>query len=1035
MASMRPLSFAELLRRYRVAAGLTQEELAEKAQVSKRGIGALETGERSAPQQATLERLATALALSDTQRSHFKAVARQRAPASPPAPHGAPASAAARLHSSPFVGRATELAALDRHVAGDGAPLLTLTGEPGIGKSRLLAMTAARASAAGWMILSGGCHARSSQEPYAPFVGALARFLATRSAAQQRLDLQGCAWLVRLLPELAESEVGPAPAWTLPPEQERRLMFAAVARLLANVSGPAGTLLILDDLHWAGEDALALLSTLLREPGTSPVRIVGAYRDTDVARSDPLPFLLGELAHEGLAAQLPLPLLSPDEARELLVALLADEATRTGDSEGDSNAQIGAALQRAGGLPLFVVSWTQEVRAGAGSAEGAHPTVPWSAAESLRQRVAVLPADAQFLLAVAAVAGRETPRAQLMATCAVSGLDERRIIGGIEAACHARLLAETAEGAYRFTHDLVQETVLADLSGARRVVLHRQVAAILERQPQQEWHVAQLAWHFTQGDEPAKAMLYALQAGDQAEGLYAHADAEQQYDMAARLAHALGDRVNEARALEGLGKALTDLGRMGDAVDALERAAELRKELGDLDHWTWDIAKTTRAYSLLGQSHVGLARLEATLTSLAVRAEQSPEGVAGGIEQFQSAPRAASLAETLETTAMRAASLLSPRVAGRMYLSLTIHLSFLERFQEALRMGEQAVERTRVAGDGPNHATAQAFLGKTLVHLGQISPAITAYEAARETSEAARHLDGLFLAYSNLGEIHLNRGEFASATQAFLSSLSAAEQCGPPDSIGETLACLGEIAFYTGEWLQTLDYCERASAVLGAYSHGSVPMWASLLRGRVCLSEGQTPKANAYLAEAMALGERTAQAHLLRVARAAPAEAELLAGHALEARQRLVPLVEQSAGSVQKVLWLLPWLAWAQVNVGEMDQAAATLEECIALATAQEDHLVLVDALRIKALLATRRNAWQEAEDALEESLALARPMPYPYAEAKALWVYGNVEVAREHLTAARARLEQALAICERLGEGLYRPHIERELWRLAQKI
>src|SRR5262249_1002544 len=101
MASIRPLSFAELLRRYRVSAGLTQEDLAEKAGLSKRGIGALETGERSAPQQATLKRLANALALSDTQRSQFEAVARQRAPVLP-LPAGASA-AAARIHAPPFV--------------------------------------------------------------------------------------------------------------------------------------------------------------------------------------------------------------------------------------------------------------------------------------------------------------------------------------------------------------------------------------------------------------------------------------------------------------------------------------------------------------------------------------------------------------------------------------------------------------------------------------------------------------------------------------------------------------------------------------------------------------------------------------------------------------------------------------------------------------------------------------------------------------------------------------------------------------------
>src|SRR5262249_9283507 len=279
-------------------------------------------------------------------------------------------------------------------------PFLALTGEPGIGKSRLLAMTAAQASATGWTVLAGDCHARSGQEPYTPFVGMLVHFLTTRSSAQQRLDLQGCAWLVRLLPELAESEVGPAPSWTLPPEQERRLMFAAVARLLANVAGPVGTLLVLDDLHWAGEDALALLAFLLREPVAQPLRIMGAYRDTDGRQSESLRLLLGDLTREVLSAQLPLPQLTHNETQELLTALLVDKLTGTGIGEEKKNAQMDAALARAGGLPLFVVSWAQELRAATGPIEEALSRVPWSAAESVRQRIAVLQANAQHVLAV-----------------------------------------------------------------------------------------------------------------------------------------------------------------------------------------------------------------------------------------------------------------------------------------------------------------------------------------------------------------------------------------------------------------------------------------------------------------------------------------------------------------------------------------------------------------------------------------------------------------------------------------------------------
>ena len=130
---------------------------------------------------------------------------------------------------------------------------------------------------------------------------------------------------MRLLPELADGPIDPLPALDLAPEQERRLLFGAVARYLANVAGPAGTLLVLDDLHWAGADALDLLSALVRS-ADHPVRVLGAYRDTDVRAQDALPVTLTDLARAGLAWRHVVGALSAREAAELLDSLLADTA-------------------------------------------------------------------------------------------------------------------------------------------------------------------------------------------------------------------------------------------------------------------------------------------------------------------------------------------------------------------------------------------------------------------------------------------------------------------------------------------------------------------------------------------------------------------------------------------------------------------------------------------------------------------------------------------------------------------------------------
>src|SRR5437764_55602 len=291
MAAAPPRPFGALLKRYRQAAGLTQEALAGQAGLSIRTISDLERGLKTRPHPDTVARLAAALRLAPAEQAALLAA---RQGTVPPAPGPA---------LPPLVGRSRELVLLEQHLAGVGPPLLLVSGEPGIGKSRLLHEVAQRAGAQGLRVLAGGCQRHSAQLPYAPLLPALEHHLHGLAPAPLRGALAGCAWLVRLLPELAQGPIEPLPAWTLPPAQERRLVFAAVARLLDNVAGLGGTLLLLDDLQWADPDALALLASLLHSP--APLRVLGAYRDTEVQAETALALALAvaDLAQAGLAAQ------------------------------------------------------------------------------------------------------------------------------------------------------------------------------------------------------------------------------------------------------------------------------------------------------------------------------------------------------------------------------------------------------------------------------------------------------------------------------------------------------------------------------------------------------------------------------------------------------------------------------------------------------------------------------------------------------------------------------------------------------------
>jgi tetratricopeptide (TPR) repeat protein len=186
--------------------------------------------------------------------------------------------------------------------------------------------------------------------------------------------------------------------------------------------------------------------------------------------------------------------------------------------------------------------------------------------------------------------------------------------------------------------------------------------------------------------------------------------------------------------------------------------------------------------------------------------------------------------------------------------------------------------------------------------------------------------------------------------------------------------------------------------------------------GLVCYGQGRWEDARRYFEDNMVAITRNGRLAPIHFAPSMLAECELRAGHPERARARLAPLLERAEREEGDVSLLLPPYAWAHLDLGEVAAAAALIERAVATATAKNDRLALVDALRVQALVASRQGHSVEAMQALEEGIALARGMPYPYAEARLLHVYGQMSVHTRQLELARERLEAALAIFQRLG-------------------
>ncbi len=509
------VSFGDALHRHCVVAGLTQEALAERAHLSARAISDLERGVKRRPRRDTLALLADALSLVGATRAAFEAAARD-----PDDPHARPPRAGSAAH----LGRAGELALLGRHLEGEGPPLFVLAGEPGIGKSRLLREAASQGARHGLCVLEGGRQRSDQDIPYASLVSALRRPL--RPLRHLRAALGGCAWLVRLLPELADSPIPPLPAWTPTPRQERQLMVEAAGRFLANAAGTAGALLVLDDLQWAGGDDLAPLATLLHGSEASRLRVVGAYRDTEIGLDSSLAVALADLTAAGLAARRHLDPLALPEASALLDDLLASE-DGTDTPERPSEPLRARVLRRACGVPFYLLSYAEALH---GATEEADIAAPWDIAQSIRQRVAGLPREGRAVLGTAAVIGRVVAPWLLMDAAL---LTEREALEGLDAACDARLLVEAGDATYVFAHDVIRDIVEADVGAARRAILHRQVGEALERRSETT-SVETLAYHYGRSDHADKAILYLERAGDHAHEQHALIAADGYYRDAAR---------------------------------------------------------------------------------------------------------------------------------------------------------------------------------------------------------------------------------------------------------------------------------------------------------------------------------------------------------------------------------------------------------------------------------------------------------------------------------------------------------------------
>jgi DNA-binding SARP family transcriptional activator len=389
---------------------------------------------------------------------------------------------------SPFVGRALEWSQLIQawNAAREGrAHLLLVTGEPGIGKSRLALELARRVRADGHIVASARAYEAAGRLPWAPIVDLL-----RSDAIRTHIDTLDAVWraeLARLLPELTDASQPSGPKQSGDLAQRHRL-FDAVNRA---VVGDRPRLLIIDDLQWCDAETIELIGFVVRSGHAAPVLIVGTVRWEEIPQDHPLVGLVHALGHDRAVTTVSL-----DRLDEATTATLA--ARLRGEDTIDP--ELASRLwNNTEGNPLFVI---EALRAGI-SSDGIQAVLTPTMRAVLRARLGQLTDGTRRLAEVAAVIGRPFS-VGLLASAA--GTHERELVDHVDELWRRRIIREQGR-TYDFSHDKLRAVALEMVSPARRRQLHRAVAEAIAVERHRDIDAAspQLAAHYDQAGmvEPA----------------------------------------------------------------------------------------------------------------------------------------------------------------------------------------------------------------------------------------------------------------------------------------------------------------------------------------------------------------------------------------------------------------------------------------------------------------------------------------------------------------------------------------------------
>lgn len=663
--------------------------------------------------------------------------------------------------SQVFVGRASEMRQL-RTAAEDAANgrgcVVTVTGDPGIGKSCLLEAFAREISASA-MVLEGRCSYAEGVPPYFPWVQIISGYVSAAEPAVLRTVMGDRSSVIAEVVQPVREALGEleAPVPLEHPGSARFRFFQSVAAILKRAAENRTLVVILHDLHWVDRPSAALLSYLLGEIEDAPLFLVVSYRDRQVGENHPLRPALAELARVPRHDRVALKGLTPSEVREFLATVVPEKVST----------QVAELIHSTtGGVPLFVRELAQTLH-GEGLLTRAREDgallagVPASIRDLIGGWLELLSPRGRDTVAIASVIGMDFTVDVVAACCAEP---PGQVMKLMEEAVALSLLDPGQPGQFHFSHSLVRESILANLSAARLAQIHAQVAEGLERRygDAAVANAAQLAHHFGGSGGLAGTdsyVRYALLAGEQAISQHAYENAVELFQRT--LASVDADAKTRAQLLFGLGRARVALNQREEAVDLLAEAFELFVQAGDVRgavaaadypfvvsfRMSGVAQLSQKALALVDRESLQAGRLECQY-GLALAQEEREYGAAR-----RACERALEVARSHRDTQLEARSLLLAAFIEREEQNLE---QSLERSLEALEISRRIPDLLRIT-------VAHHLAQEALIAGGRFSRGRRHAANGLAAAEQLQDRFWLMLAYAANQRYRIARGDWRGA--------------------------------------------------------------------------------------------------------------------------------------------------------------------------------------------------------------------------------------------------------------------------------